>query len=131
MAGKFRDPNASSAMSDQIIIRGLQVSSHIGVPAEERAQAQTLRVHLVMEVADFPVDDTIEGTVDYKVVADRVVLLAGEGERQLIETLAQDIAAVILADFPVCKVRVELEKFILPETDWVGVVLERSSSKIN
>jgi dihydroneopterin aldolase len=45
--------------------------------------------------------------------------------------LAQDIAAVVLGEFEVSKIRVEIEKFILPETDWVGVILERSSSEIN
>jgi hypothetical protein len=37
----------------------------------------------------------------------------------------------VLGEFEVSKIRVEIEKFILPETDWVGVILERSSSEIN
>ena len=114
-------------MNDQIVIRGLQVSARIGVPESERADPQTLRVHLKMETGTFPERDEIEGTVDYKAVADRVVELAARGERHLIETLAQDIAALVLAEFPVLAVTVELEKFILPETDWVGVVIERRS----
>lgn len=131
MAGRLGKTPEVGKMSDQILIRGLRVTTRIGVPKEERATPQSLRVHLVMGVADFPKRDDIDGTVDYKAVADRVRLLAGEGERQLIETLAQEIAETVLTDFPVQKVRVELEKFILPETDWVGVVIERSSSKIN
>jgi len=118
-------------MSDRIIIRGLQLSARIGVPVEERAELQGLRAHLTLHVDSFPKVDRIEGTANYKEVADRVRELAGKGERQLIETLAQEIAALVLDEFPVRKVRVELEKFILPETDWVGVVVKRSSSKIN
>lgn len=118
-------------MNDQIVIRGLELSCHIGVPAEERAEAQTLRAHLILDVAPFPKEDRIEGTVDYKAVADQVRQLAQEGERQLIETLAQDIAALVLETYPVLHVRVELEKFILPETDWVGVIINRSSLKRN
>ena len=131
MVGRFRETPGTSEMNDQILIRGLRVTTRIGVPGEERAAPQSLLVHLVMDTASFPEEDRIDGTVDYKAVADRVRLLAGAGERHLIETLAQDIAALVLADFPVKKVRVELEKFILPETDWVGVIIERSSSKIN
>ena len=116
-------------MRDRIVIRGLSLTGRIGVPDEERAEPQTLRAHLTMEVEQFPVDDEIEGTVDYKAVSDRVVEFAGEGERKLIETLAQEIAGLILREFAVSKVTVELEKFILPETDWVGVVIERSSSE--
>ncbi len=118
-------------MKDQIIIRGLRFSSRIGVPDEERAEPQTLRVHLTMEVERFPQEDEIIGTVDYKAVADRVVALAGAGERKLIETLAQEIAGTVLGEFAVSKVRVEIEKKILRETDWVGVVIERSSSERN
>ena len=118
-------------MNDQIMIRGLELVTHIGVPAEERVETQKLRVHLTLEVTRFPEYDDIEGTVDYKAVADRIRELAAEKERQLIETLAQDIATVVLGEFEVGKVRVEIEKFILPETDWVGVIIERCSSQIN
>jgi dihydroneopterin aldolase len=114
-------------MSDRIIIRGLQLSCHLGVPDEERAEAQTVRAHLTLEVPRFSKDDEIEGTVDYKEVADRVVELAAARERKLIETLASDIAEFVLDAFQVDSIRVEIEKFILPETDWVGVVIERSS----
>ncbi len=116
-------------MKDQIIIRGLQLSCRIGVPVEERSEAQDLRAHLTLEVAPFPKDDRIDGTVDYKSVADEIRRLARAGERQLIETLAQEIATFILENYPVHKVRVELEKFILPETDWVGVIVNRSASE--
>jgi len=125
MAGKF----GGGFMRDTIVIRGLEVASKIGVPDQERTEPQKLRVHLMMEVLGFPERDEIEGTVDYKVVADRVVALAGHGERKLIETLAADIADLVLGEFAVLQVRVELEKFILPETDWVGVAIERSSPK--
>ncbi|MGB0327016.1 MAG: dihydroneopterin aldolase [Akkermansiaceae bacterium] len=116
-------------MRDRVVIRGLQLTTHIGVPDEERVEPQILRAHLLMEVEQFPTEDEIEGTVDYKAVADRVVALAGEGERKLIETLAQEVAGLVLREFAVSKVTVEIDKFILPETDWVGVVIERSSSK--
>jgi len=112
-------------MSDQILIRGLRLPCHIGVPAEERRNLQTLRAHLTLDVVPFPESDAIEKTIDYKVVSDGVQALALERERRLIETLAQDIARYILEEFPVNSIRVELEKFILPETDWVGVVIER------
>ncbi|MDE0860814.1 MAG: dihydroneopterin aldolase [Akkermansiaceae bacterium] len=114
-------------MGDQIIIKGLQLDCHIGVPAEERAEPQSLRVHLTLQVPPFPKSDEIEGTVDYKEVADQVRALAASGERKLIETLAQDIASHILSSFPVDRVRVELDKRILPETDWVGVIIERTN----
>jgi len=98
---------------------------HIGVPAKERENSQILRAHLKLKVAPFPQDDELGGTVNYQEVADGVRDLAASRERKLIETLAQDIAAYVLSHFEVKSIRVELEKFILPETDWVGVVIQR------
>ncbi|MEJ6578891.1 MAG: dihydroneopterin aldolase [Akkermansiaceae bacterium] len=118
-------------MADQILIRGLKLRCNIGVPAGERAIAQTLRTHLTLDVPEFQGDDRIEETIDYKEVSDRVVEFVAVGERLLIETLAVDIADLILSEFDVSKVRVELEKFILPNTDWVGVIIERSSLERN
>ena len=113
-------------MADQIIVRGLRLKCLIGVPEEERKERQELRAHLTLTVPDFPSSDDIAGTVDYQAVSDQVQEVAERGERKLIETLAQDIAQDVLENFPVNAIRVELEKFILPETDWVGVVIERN-----
>ena len=116
-------------MSDQIIIKGLRLSCHIGVPEAERECAQILRAHLTLDVPPFPTDDTIAGTVDYQAVSDQVRELASGKERQLIETLAQDIATHVLQSFEVTKIRVEIEKRILSDTDWVGVIIERENSE--
>jgi dihydroneopterin aldolase len=115
-------------MPDKILIRGLELRCHLGVPDAERAEAQMVKAHLTMEVTRFANDDQIEQTVDYQKVADGVTILAQKKERQLIETLASDIADYVLSDFAVCSIRVKIEKYILPHTDWVGVVVERSSS---
>jgi dihydroneopterin aldolase len=112
-------------VKDRIVIRGLELWCRLGVPKEERAEPQRLRAHLILEVGDFPEDDDLVGTVDYKAVADRLREVAATGERKLLETLARQLAALVLGEFAVSRVRVELEKFILPETDWVGVVIER------
>jgi len=114
-------------VSDQIIIKGLRLSCHIGVPPAERETAQVLSAHLTLDLASFPKNDQISGTVDYKEVSDQVRDLAASKERLLIETLAQDIAAHVLQSFPVKRIRIELEKRILPDTDWVGVVIEREN----
>ena len=46
---------------------------------------------------------------------------------KLIETLAEDLAAMILADFHVAEVSIEIEKFILPNTQCVGVAITRGN----
>lgn len=110
---------------DKILVRGLQLICHIGVPEEERRRAQVLRAHLTMEVGVFAEGDEIGRTVNYKEVSDEVRELAARGERRLIESLAVEIADLVLGRYAVMRVRVELEKEILPEAEWVGVVIER------
>lgn len=115
--------------TDEIIIRGLRVSCRVGVPDGERAQPQELLLHVVLcPFSDAaPLEDEIDRTIDYHAVALRVAHVAQERPRKLIETLAEDAATAVLADFPVSRVTVEIEKFILPNTRSVGVRITRTA----
>jgi len=111
----------------RVLISGLEVWSTIGVPDAERQQAQQLRVDLeLVPAADFEtLGDDIERAVDYHALALRVKAVAGNRERRLIETLAVDIANEALTDRKVDRVLVRIRKFILPDTEFVGVELVR------
>ena len=121
-----------SDSSDQIFIRGLKVACHIGVPNEERAQSQELLINVTMAPiisADAaPLNDDINRTIDYHAVAVRVEAVAAERPRQLIETLAEDITTAILEEFSIASITVEIEKFILPNTRCVGVLITRNAA---
>ncbi|MFT4548106.1 MAG: FolB domain-containing protein [Pseudoalteromonas tetraodonis] len=111
----------------EIHIENLWVETSVGVPDEERAQAQEVAICLTM-VPERPMaglGDSIEKTVDYFAVSQRVAAIAGDGERKLIETLAEDVAELLLREFPLDSVVVELRKFILENADYVSVKLER------
>jgi len=114
-------------MPDQIHIEALEVRSHIGVPEEERAAPQRLTVSLTLEPnTDFrALGDRIETTIDYAAVCEAVKTLAVARPRRLVETLAEEIAAHLLARFPIRHIAVELRKFILPETAHVAIRIER------
>lgn len=114
-------------MPDRIHIEGLELSAFIGVPDEERAAAQRLTVSLRLEpVGDFTaLADEIGSTVDYHAVCDAVKALSLARPRRLIETLAGEIAALVLGRFAVRAVEVELRKYILPDTAHVAVSLRR------
>ncbi|MDG1356830.1 MAG: dihydroneopterin aldolase [Akkermansiaceae bacterium] len=115
---------------DQIFIRGQKVSCHIGVPDEERAAAQELIVHTRFSSSISPqsFDDQIDQTVDYHAVYLRINEVAAIKPRRLIETLAEDLASMILAEFQVAEVSIEIEKFILPNTQCVGVAITRKNA---
>jgi 7,8-dihydroneopterin aldolase/epimerase/oxygenase len=120
---------ARAQETDQIIIEGLELSAHIGVPDEERAQPQKLRATLTLHLPRFTAaarTDDLALTVNYYDVAQRVKALAAEVPRKLIERLAEEIAALVLTFPLVRKVRVRLDKFILPDTQCVAVEIERA-----
>ena len=115
-------------MTDRILIDRLELSSHIGVPDEERAAAQRLTVNLVLEpLRDFTaLGDALENTVDYFLVCAEIKALSLVRPRRLLETLAEDIATLLLARFPLRAVEVELRKYILPDTAFVAISLTRA-----
>jgi len=116
---------------NEIVIRSLRVPCRIGVPEEERAEAQEIEIDLTIEtVKPFDtMDDNVAGTVDYAVVCRRLAEAAAERPRQLIETLASDLAEMVITEFPCRAVTIEVRKFILPDTDWVGVRHSRRASE--
>jgi dihydroneopterin aldolase len=69
--------------------------------------------------------DDLGNTVDYAAVCEAVKTCAETGERDLLETLAGEIAERVLGEFAVRAVEVELRKFILPDTRYVAVRLRR------
>ena len=116
-------------MTDRILIESLELSSRIGVPDEERTRAQRLTVNLVLEPIRDGTDlgDALENTVDYFRVCEEVKALSLARPRRLLETLAEDIAVLLLARFALRAVEVELRKYILADTTFVAVGLRRES----
>ena len=112
---------------DTIEIKRLQVSTHIGVPDEERAEAQPLwlTVRLVPSQGFDHLNDAIEHTIDYQAVADQLSELAAAKPRKLIETLATEAADMLLQKHPLKQVSIRIEKQILPNTDCVAVEVTR------
>lgn len=124
MRGKL---NSEITTMDTIEIRRLRVTTHIGVPEEERANAQILLVTLRMTPSDGfeGLADDISRTINYYEVSLEIENLAASKPRQLIETLATDIARHLLENHPLQHVAVSIEKHILPNTECVAVHLER------
>lgn len=118
-------------MSDRIQIKGLRLVTRVGVPNEERALPQSVAANVSITLArSFKgFDDRIEHTIDYYRVSQRLREVAASGERRLIETLAEDLAAAVVAFDGVCAVTLEVEKFILPDCDRVSVEITRAKER--
>jgi dihydroneopterin aldolase len=114
--------------TDKIFLRGLAVDCIIGFIDWERQVKQTVLIDLEMPVdcARAAESDRVADTLDYKRVAKRVIAFVEASEFQLIETLAERVAAVILAEFDMAWVRVTLSKpGAIRGSREVGVEIER------
>lgn len=114
-------------MPDKIFISELEVQSRIGVTAEERKTPQRLLIDIEFRqsLADAGRSDNIRKTIDYDYAAKRVKALAEGRERNLIETLAEEIAAMLVKEFRPNSVWLRVKKFPLPGTRYVAVEIER------
>ena len=112
---------------DRILISRLELSTHVGATEAERSQPQRVLASIILEptLGFAELRDRLARTVDYATVAQEVKAHAAMGERTLIETLAEEIAALVLRHFAVAAVEVELRKFVLPDAEFTGVRIRR------
>jgi len=109
-------------------VRGLIVDAIIGIHPWERENLQPVKISFAMatDTRGAAREDAIEQALDYGVASERVAALTREGQFQLVETLAEHIAALLLREFPIQRVRVEVEKpDAVADADSVGVSIER------
>lgn len=110
-----------------LLIRDLVLAARIGVFDREKAAAQRVRIGVELEVLDRPVDDRrIGDVVRYdKLIAEIRAMLA-EGHINLVETLAERVAAICLRPADARAARVRVEKLdIEPDAAAVGVEIRR------
>ncbi len=87
---------------DKILIEGLRINAVIGVFEWERQIEQPVLVDLILtaDTRAAAVSDHIEDAVNYALVAQQVVDLTKSLKSQLLETLANKLAEMILNHFP-------------------------------
>lgn len=100
------------AIMDAIEIPGIRADARIGVTPGERMLPQPvfLDVTLGLDLSAAAESDDIADAVDYEAFARGAMEVANEGERQLIERLAVDVAQFALTEFPVERVTVRVRK---------------------
>ena len=113
---------------DIIFLRDLRIDTVVGIWDWERRIRQTVSIDLEMaaDIARAAATDSIDDTLNYKKVAKRLVAYVEASEFQLVETMAERIAEIVLGEFDVPWVRVTVNKpgAIRGSRD-VGVRIER------
>ena len=99
-------------MADRITLTGLSATGFHGVFEHERREGQTFIVDVVLETDVRPAaaSDDVADTIDYSLVAARVIDHITGDPVNLIETLAQAIAVDLLSSFTVAAVEVTVHK---------------------
>lgn len=118
----------SESRSDTVFIRNLAVQTIIGIHPHERTTPQTVLISLELETETTTAAayDDIASALDYDVLAQRVTEFVSQAEFQLIETLAESLAALVLENLPVAQVLVEVQKpGAISNAETVGVRIQR------
>jgi dihydroneopterin aldolase len=126
-AGQTAPPYNAAAM-DHIFIRDLRIETLIGFHKRERIVPQTLRLDLEIGITNTAVfeSDKVTDCVDYEKVTNRIRELVAATHFNLVETLAERIARIILEEFGAASVKVSAAKLgIHKNTGLVGVQIER------
>ncbi|HEX2668605.1 MAG TPA: dihydroneopterin aldolase [Gammaproteobacteria bacterium] len=116
---------------DIVFIRDLKVDTLVGIYDWERRLRQHVILDLDMgtDIAKAAKTDHIDDTLDYKAVSKRVMQFVRESEFQLVETLAEKVAGIVMQEFGVKWVKVTLHKpGAVSGTKSVGIIIERGTS---
>lgn len=115
---------------DIIYLNDLRVDAVTGIYEWERKIKQTLSfdVELAAPAGRAAQSDRIEDTVNYEAVANRLSSYVSASEFELLETLAERVAQLLMEEFKVSWCRLRVNKHgAVPGVRDVGIIMERGS----
>ena len=120
-------PAALYGRTMKVLVRDLILPCRIGVYSHEKDHEQRVRINLELTCVEHPaVNDEHRNVVCYADVVEDIRRILGEGHINLVETLAERIAAQCLDDHRIVGAKVRVEKLdVMPEASAVGVEIER------
>ena len=113
---------------DKIFLNDLNIDTIIGIYDWERETLQTLSFDLEMDwdISKAAKSDDIADTLDYGAIAATIVSFVEASHYQLIETLAEDLCALLLKNYPIPKLKLTLSKPVaLHGQNTARIVIER------
>jgi len=117
---------------DKVYIEGLTFQTTIGFYSWEKEIKQTLVIDVTMgwNTAQAAENDELAKTLDYAAISVAIVEFANENPVDLIETLAERIAAFLIAEYQLPWLRLKLMKpTAVHNATTVGVEIERGQQR--
>ena len=124
-----RNIASAAAGIRHVFVRDLEIDARLGIYPEEKANPQRIIVNIDLSVKEGPdrLSDDIKNVVSYEIVVKKVERIVAQGHVNLVETLAELIAAACLNDARVMAARVRIEKpDVIKNARSVGVEIERT-----
>jgi len=115
---------------DKIFLNDLKIDTLIGIYEWERKAPQTLRFDFEMDydIRAAAASDDIADTLDYGAIAQTVVGFVERSDYQLIETLAEDLASLLLSQYPIPRLTLSVTKPVkLYGQNFAKIVIERTA----
>ncbi|MDP1521014.1 dihydroneopterin aldolase [Porticoccus litoralis] len=115
---------------DIVYIRDLRIDTIIGIFDWEREVRQVVSIDLEMatDIRRAAASEDIRDALDYKAVSDRLQAFIGGCQFLLVETMAEQVAALVMEEFEVPWVRLRIGKpAAISQAEDVGVVIERGA----
>lgn len=112
----------------RVFVTDLVATCYLGIHSHEKGSRQRVRINLDLAVRDDgpPRDDDIHEVVCYEDITAGVRRLLAGPHVNLVETLAENIAAFCLGDVRVLSTRVRVEKLdVFEDAASAGVEIER------
>ena len=112
---------------DLLIIHDLAAQCRLGVTEQERNQPQAIQLDLELEIdaSRAAARDDVRDAIDYAKLVGIVKAHAEGKPYRLLETLAEETAALILEAFDTPGVTVRVKKRALPGIDYAAVEVTR------
>ncbi|MDP6952901.1 MAG: dihydroneopterin aldolase [Alphaproteobacteria bacterium] len=113
----------------RLFVRNLVIDCAIGIHPHERGRTQRVALDVTLDIAEpnAPHGDHIAEVVSYDDVIAGIRAIVAEGHINLVESLAERVADMCLADSRVASVNVRVEKLdVLGDEAVVGIEIERS-----
>jgi dihydroneopterin aldolase len=113
---------------DVVFIEDLRIETTIGIYDWEKKIRQVVALDLEMAFDNRvpAASDRIDDTLDYKRVSKRLIAFVGDSRFELVETLAERCAEIVLREFGVAWLRLKLSKpGAVTGARAVGVTIER------
>ena len=101
-----------TATLDEIIISDLNIRTVIGVNDWERTVLQDVIINVILyvDINKASSSDNIADTTDYKAITKRIITYAEKSSFQLIESLIEEISKIIITEFNVEAVQIQIDK---------------------